>query len=187
MLLFLSLIETDEDRDFCEALYYRYRSAMLYRALFFLKNQYDAEDIVQTVFCETAAKYIEKLKGLKEDSRERFLLLVTKYRALNLLRERSKIVSLNAFAAEPGSFFDEPADHDILETICKKAEYEALNAAVEKLDPEEKAALWMRYKLELSPAETAEILGEKHQTIIKRVQRAKKKLASILDPEGGAA
>ncbi len=187
MLLFLSLIETEEERVFCETLYLKYRTEMYYKALSYVKNQYDAEDTIQTVFCEVAAKYIGKLESLDEEARERFLLLVTKYRSLNLKKRRSRFVSLDASLSDTAFAVRDLTDDGFVEEICRKAEYAELNEAVEKLDPEDKVVLWMRFKLELSSAEIADVLGEKHQTIIKRIQRAKKKLASMLDREGGAA
>lgn len=187
MLLFLSLIETEEDRSFCEELYFKYRGEMYYKALSYVKNHYDAEDMVQTVFCEVAAKYISKLEKFDEEARERFLLLVTKYRSLNLKKRRSRFVSLDASLSDTAFAVRDLTDDEFVEEICRKAEYAELHEAVEKLDPEDKVLLWMRFKLELSSAEIADVLGEKHQTIIKRIQRAKKKLASMLDREGGAA
>ena len=59
--------------------------------------------------------------------------------------------------------------------------------AMDKLDPDDKALLWMRFGIELTTAEIADSLGEKSATITKRLQRAKKKLAAILLREGGAA
>lgn len=186
MLLFLSLIETEEDRSFCEELYFKYRGEMYYKALSYVKNHYDAEDMVQTVFCEVAAKYISKLEKFDEEARERFLLLVTKYRSLNLKKQRSRFVSLDASLTDAGFVMRDLTDDGFVEEICRKAEYAELHEAVEKLEPEDKVVLWMRFKLELSSSEIADVLGEKHQTIVKRIQRAKKKLASMLDREGGA-
>ena len=186
MLLFLSLIETEEDRDFCEALYYRYRSAMFGLAMSYLKKEYDAEDIVQTVFCEVAAKYINKLEAYEEDARERFLLLVTKYRALNYKKQRSKFVSLDSSFADGGFAANDIGDGDFVDAVCRKAEYEELLKAIECLDPEDRAVIMMRFKLDLSSAEIADMLAEKQTTIIKRLQRAKRKLASMMALEGGA-
>lgn len=186
MLLFLSLIETEKERDFCEALYYRYRSAMLGLAMSYLKKEYDAEDIVQTVFCEVAAKYLNRLEAYEEDARERFLLLVTKYRALNYKKQRSRFISLDSSLSGTGFVTNDIGDSDFVDDICRKAEYEELIKAIDRLDPEDRAVIWMRFRLDLSSAEIADILAEKQTTIIKRLQRAKKKLASMLAWEGGA-
>lgn len=186
MLLFLSLIETEEERSFCEALYYRYRSAMFGLAMSYLRKEHDAEDVVQTVFCEVAAKYINKLEAYEEDARERFLLLVTKYRDLNYKKQRSRFISLDTALTDTGFVIGDIGDSDFVDAICKKAEYEELLKTIERLDPEDRAVIWMRFKLDLSSSEIADILAEKQAAIIKRLQRAKKKLASMLAWEGGA-
>lgn len=181
MLLFLSMIKTDEERELCEALYFEHRSAMFALAFSYLKNEYDSEDVVQTVFCEVASKYIKKLEPLDKKSRVRFLLLVTKYRALNAKERRSKLVFIEDEAAE--AELTDPTDEDLIERICRLDEYEELRRAVQRLEPEERALLWMRFGLELSSAETAQLLGEKHTTVIKRLQRAKKRIASFMKSE----
>lgn len=186
MLLFLSLIETEEERDFCEALYFKYRSELFFTARSYLKDPFDAEDVVQIVFCEVAAKYIRKLKALDEAAQERFLLLITKYRALNCKKQKAKIVPLDTSLSDTGFTVRALADNDFLDELCRKAEYQELRDAIDKLESLEKVVLWLRFGLEFSSAEIADALGEKHQTIIKRLQRAKKRLASYLAWEGGA-
>ena len=186
MLLFLSLIETEEERDFCEVLYNRYRFELLYKALSYLKNRSDAEDVVQIVFCEVAAKYINKLESLDEAARERFLLLITKYRALNCKKQNARFVPLDAALVDTGFAVRELTDESFIEEICRKSEYRELRSAISRIEPEDKVVLWMRFGLEFSSAEIADVLGEKQQTIIKRLQRSKKKLASYLAWEGGA-
>ena len=186
MLLFLSMLETEEERALCEELYCNYRSDMYRLAYSFVKNQYDAEDIVQTVFCKAAEKYMGRLTGFEEAARKRFLLLVTRHRALSLLRKNAHVVSLDA-ALEDGAHLPELTEADFVESICRTAEYEELEKAIEKLDSDAKDVLWLRFRLELTTAEICEILNEKPATVTKRLQRAKNRLAQMLAPKGGAA
>lgn len=186
MLLFLSLIETEEDREFCEALYNRYRSELFLMARSYLKDRFDTEDVVQIVFCEVAAKHIGKLKALDEAGRERFLLLIAKYRALNCKKQKTRLVSLDESNAGEGFAFRELTDEDFVDELCRRSDRQQLRDAISKLEPADKAALWLRFGLEFSSAEIADALGEKQQTVIKRLQRSKKRLASRLAWEGGA-
>ena len=187
MLPFLFMIDTPEESELCEALYFKHRDMMFRIARSYLRSDQDAEDVVQTVFCEVAAKYIKRLLVYNDDSRRRFLYLTAKHRALNLLRKNSPLVPFDeAYAGEADGALDY-TDEEFIDAIQAKAEYARLMQAMDKLDPDDKALLWMRFGIELTTAEIADSLGEKSATITKRLQRAKKKLAAILLREGGAA
>ena len=75
---------------------------------------------------------------------------------------------------------------EVDEVIVTVPEMEVVDA-IKRMMPEEGELLWMRFGLELETAEIAGTLNEKPATITKRLQRAKKKLVSLLDAEGGAA
>ena len=189
MLIFLSLTDTPEESELCEQLYYAHRSAMLGIARSYLKNDQDAEDVVQTVFCEVASKYMKRLMGYDDEARRRFLFITTKHRALNLIKKNSRISRLpfdETYAVEGDGALDF-SDDEFIERIEQDCEYARLLEAMEQLSTDDKALIWLRFGMELSTSEIAEQLGEKSATVTKRLQRAKKKLASILMREGGAA
>lgn len=187
MLMFLSLIETEEERALCERLYYDNRAAMFAIAKTYLRNDQDAEDVVHTVFCELADRSIGKLVSRTDEECRRFLFVATKYRAINLIKKNSRVVSLDAAGMEAGNGALEYTDEAFIERLYAKALYQKVVDAIKRMMPEEGELLWMRFGLELETAEIAGTLNEKPATITKRLQRAKKKLVSLLDAEGGAA
>lgn len=186
-MLFFSTIETEEERDLCEALYLNYRSDIFRYARTFFRQDCDAEDIVQTVFCEVAAKYIKKLQCMEEPSRKRFLMLITKYRALRQKKELDRCVSLDSPLTDTGFVREIESDVDFVDEICRRSEYEQLRAAIFKLDADDRAVLWLRFYCGFKTGEIAQMLAEKPASVTKRLQRTKKKLASMIGEEGGAA
>lgn len=185
MLIFLSILDSEEERELLESLYLEHRSAMFALARKYLENDYDAEDVVQTVFLEAAQKHMNALKARADDARKRFLMLAVKYRSIDLLRKRGNTLPLED---ETLAYFgaDIP-DDELVETVCRNVAAEQLKKAVASLDPKFKEALWLKLSYDLTAAEIAELLGEKTSTIEKRLLNGKKKLKAVLGPEGGAA
>lgn len=183
MLSFLTLADSPEERALLEQLYYAHRSDMFALAMSYLKNEYDAEDAVQTVFCDAAQRHMGVLMERGADSRRRFLLLAVKHRSIDTLRKRGGLVYMED--SDPDAAV--PADGDFVEDICANAEKEQLESAIKSLDPIYRDALWLRFSLELTAKEIASSLGVNESTVIKRLQRGKQKLLSLLASEGGAA
>ena len=187
MLPFLAAIETEQERALCEALYYAHRSAMFSIARSYLKNDHDAEDIVQTVFCEVADKYIGKLIGRTDAEQRRFLFIMAKHRSLNLIKKNSPVVSLDDGLLGSGDPALVCTDEAFIEALDTKAIYNRVVEAIKKLAADDSALLWLRFGLDFGAAEIADSLSEKRETITKRLQRAKRRLLSMLETEGGAA
>ena len=60
MLIYMSMIDSDEDKDLFEGLYLKYRKHMKYIALQILGDEYLAEDAVHNAFVKIA-KNINKI------------------------------------------------------------------------------------------------------------------------------
>ena len=185
MLVFLSILDSEEERDLLEALYLEHRSAMFALARKYLENDYDAEDVVQTVFLEAAQKHMASLKARGAVERKRFLMLAVKYRSIDLIRKRGKTLPLEDETLE--LFGAEISDDELVETVCRNAAAEQLKKAVASLDPIFREALWLKLSYDLTASEIADLLGEKTSTVEKRILRGKKKLMAVLGPEKGVA
>ena len=64
MLIYLSMIETPEDKDKFEQIYYKYRDLMYYVANQKLNNHHDAEDAVHQAFV-SIIKHISKINDIE--------------------------------------------------------------------------------------------------------------------------
>lgn len=63
MLIYMQMIETEEERDDFEKLYQEYRNLMFYAANQILHNEHDAEDAVHHAFMKIAEN-MKKLMSL---------------------------------------------------------------------------------------------------------------------------
>lgn len=91
LLLYLNLIDDEQQRIEFEEIYTTYRKQMILLAKSFLHNDADAEDVVHDVFLRIATKHMKFIQGLKdpEDVRN-YLLKATKNTALNELKRKGR-------------------------------------------------------------------------------------------------
>lgn len=59
MLIYLTLIETEEDKRKFERIYLDYKQTMFYAANRILKNYHSSEDAVHQAFCELLSIWIK--------------------------------------------------------------------------------------------------------------------------------
>gem|GEM_PF-617875 len=183
MLLFLFLIESEDDRAFVEELYNEYREVMFRVARSVLKDASDAEDAVQTVFMNVASKHIGTLKGLEGVRRRSYLLAAVKYASLTMLRSKVKTVSLDKMldaGVDPSA-----NDEDFTEWVCANCDKNGIIEAMGRLDPLYGIVLYYRYGEELSTQQIAELLGRKHSTVRQQLARGRQLLMKELSAKGG--
>ena len=184
MLFYLSLIETDEERDLFTDLYNEYKRPMLYYAYTVLKDYQDAEDIVHDVFCIVAESYIKKLLRNEPESRKHFLLVCTKNRSLTLAKRKSKTISLDELSEEGYEFSSEAAEIRVPDDETDKEMLEKAKAAFIGLDPLYRDPLWLSFK-GLTATDIAKLFNEKSDTIKKRIYRGKLLLRDAVGMKGG--
>ncbi len=171
MLFYLSLLETEEDKSKFELIYYEYKNIMYNLAKIIIKNEAEAEDIVSDSF----VKIIKTFKTIGEpvcNKTKNTVLIITRRTAIDLIRKKKnkKIISL---------------DYDI-ETIPAKyisenfPEISELPKAMAMLPVKYRDILLLKFDTGYSDDEIAEIFGMSLANVKKTTQRAKKKLATII-------
>ena len=90
MLVFLSILETDEDRDVLVELYNEYGNAMLRVAKrYFPDDANAAEDAVQNAWVRVAENF-KKILDVPCKKRGAYLVIIVKNEAITILRKRRK-------------------------------------------------------------------------------------------------
>ncbi len=148
-----------------------------HRAAFLLGAGEEADDVVQEAF----------VKAFRNLSRFRvgepfgpWLLRIVSNETKNLARSRRRraALTLRLSAAEPGgSEPDGPAD----EVLAAERRHRLL-AAVNALPDTERQALVCRYFLDMSEAETAQVLGWPLGSVKSRTSRALNRMRGLLVP-----
>ena len=94
MIIYLQMIESDEDKSKFEQLYIMYKGLMFHVAMKILKNEFDAEDAVHQAFLSL----IENLKKI---------------------RSRSKLVDMEFWESTYGIEIPLPGDHGLADAMAR--------------------------------------------------------------------
>lgn len=172
------LIDAPEDRLRFEDVYHRYHKQMLLVANRVLNNTDDAEDAVQDALLRIA-RNIGALRNRESWAVRGYVLTVAKNSALkilekNLRRNQSKRYLDPKFAQ----------DEEVFNRVVNSLDYALLVRAVRHLDPLYRQVLTLVYLQKQTPAEVADILGRKEDTVRKQLYRGRKLLLEFCNKEG---
>jgi RNA polymerase sigma-70 factor (ECF subfamily) len=155
-----------------ELLVMKYREQLFRHAVYFIKDQDAAYDIVQ----ETFIRAIKEQRLFNLDFRiKAWLFRVAKNLCLNQIRNKSRRTAI--LQANPG------LDHQEADQYQQLFEGEreiAMMKAMEELSEEHREILILRYYDDLSYAEISQILEIKLGTVMSRLSRARAKLLTVM-------
>ena len=168
----------DRSRYFDDILWPHLRAAYNF-ARWLVRNEHDAEDVVQESFVK-AFQGLERFRG--GDSRV-WLLAIVRNTAMSLLRKRKSEVAWPADQAAP-----EPADQgpDPEKAVIASARRRQVRAAIEQLPDEFRETLILRELEGLSYKEIAAVLNVPMGTVMSRLARARDLLLRELAAERSA-
>lgn len=170
VLIYLQMIETEEERSKFEQIYLEYRDAMYYVAWNVLHHTEDAEDAVHHAFVKIAEN-ITKVGESTSAKTKRYVMIIAQTTAIDMWRSKRKhpISDLEKIGA------------------AVSVEYEGddlLAAYILDLPEQQRNIIWLRYYHGYTPREIAKMLGMTYASVLKTDQRAKQKLRDILEKEG---
>ena len=90
LMMYLSMVETPEERSLFEQIYYTYRKQMFFVANGILDNEILAEDAVQEAFLGIA-KQITLFRDMPEQNRKAYVLTAAKNAAINIGKQEQRI------------------------------------------------------------------------------------------------
>lgn len=175
MLLFLSMLETQEEQSKFTLLYEKYRYLLWYVAKDILKDKDLAEDAVQEAYL-ALAKHLEQVEDADSPRTKRFLVTIVKSKAIDILRREKRA----DFTEYEDALGDVAEREDALDAYLRVESYEKLVEAIRGLEENYRVVLECRYLHELSEKETAKVLGLAEKTVNVRTWRARKKLKQVL-------
>lgn len=170
LMIYLSAIESPEEKIKFEELYYKYRGFMLNAARRFLKGQQDAE-AVHNAFL-SIARNMKSLPGMDSPKMKGFLYIVTEHKAIDILRERKRRES------------EEPLDEDQPFSAPPDGGEHSLDRCIAQLPPRYRDVILLKYSHGYTTREVASILGVSFQAASKLDQRAKARLRELCEKEG---
>ena len=169
MLAIIAAIDNDLQREFISDVYIKYYNSARAKALTFVHDEFEAEEIIQEVFVKLI-EHIDVLMELNESSLSFYVMVTTKNTAIKHWKK-------NKEKAENYSF---DSEEDLYE---KQEELEALAHVISKLPERDKALLESKYILQLSDKEIAKELDLAPQSVRSFLTRARRKAYAILKGE----
>lgn len=171
--IYLSMIDTPDDKDKFEHLYKTYRKLLFYVAKKILKDDYLAEDAVHNTFL----KVIENMEKINEVD-------CHKTRSLLVIMTRNQCINIyNCQKSHPMLPLDETLSAGN-EIAASAEDADELMRAVLKLPELYRGPMTLKYVQGFSNREIAVILDITEPNVRKRLQRARKMILEILQKEG---
>lgn len=170
MMIYLQMIETQEDRLVFERVYHHYRNLMYTVAYNILHNESDAEDAVHAAFVSIA----EKIKNIFDPECPKtrsFVVIIVQRKALDILRRRNRHSEADITGFSVG-----------IEPDLTQAS--AITRCLAKLPERYRTALLLKYRYGYDNLQLAKLLHIKPSNAAKLIQRAKQKLREICTQEG---
>lgn len=173
MIIYLQMIESDEDKSKFEIMYTEYKNLMLYVANQILRDTPDSEDVVHQSFLKLIG-ILDKIEEPKCHKTRALLVTIVERTAIDLYRKRQNHTTIE--------LQDEYIGGHVLRTEAQMD----LASAMASLPTRYREVLLLKYDSGFSTNEIAQLLSMTETNVRKTIQRAKEKLGNILE-EGGIA
>lgn len=173
MLELLLLMVAPEDEEKITILYHEYRDLMLYKVNSMVKNQYDAEEIVQNAFMGIAGN----MKSIIDPYSKRSLaycVKAAKNHALNFLNRKKKEPEM--VIGEHEFILDEKAVNEYFEQIKDTG----ITDLLKKLPELYRDVLYFRYYEDMPIKDIAILLGRPAPTVKMQIHRGLVKMRELI-------
>lgn len=180
LAIYISMLETEQERHKMTEIYEEHKHALLLYALKVTGyNQAMAEDAVHNAFISIIK---EKDKYFSLDSRDfRFsAVIIVRNKCIDLLRKEKKYANIPIDELE---IFIESNDKPVDEQVIISSEYDAIRKHMANIDEISRQVLIMKYVLGMSYKEIGEKLNMTPKHVDTRIQRAKEKIRKLINIE----
>lgn len=171
LAIYLSMLETNEEKNQFEQLYIKYKQDMYAVAYGILKNKEDAEDAVHQSFLKIADNF-SKVLQIPCHELKAYIVIICRNTAINIYRQNQ-----NRAKHSTELFETEIVD----ESYFEKQNYDELLLAIKQLPQIYKDVIYLYFLQEFSAKETATQLEISSELVRQRALRAKKMLKDILE------
>ena len=163
----LSQIETEEEKTLIEELYMEYEAQMYGTAYAILRHRQDAEDAVEGAFLKVIEHLPTLNLALNRQTRA-LLLVITRNIAYNELKKRN-------LRLKHESDIVDTEEISVTEDL-EKLDFKDIQKLIETLPCDLKNVIIMRFMLDYSAEQTAELLDISTSAVYKRTAAARKLL-----------
>ena len=175
MLVYLSLLEEDQDKSKFETLYLTYRQMMFRTANSILHDPQLAEDAVQQAFLRILG-HMDKITSAECPQTKSFVVIIVRNIAINLYNSRRRHAVLSLDELEDWT----PGDLSPAGAVEAQDDYERLAGLIASLPESYRGVLMLKYDNGYSTKEIAQMLELSEENVKKRIQRARTKLEQVM-------
>lgn len=169
MMMFLSVIETPQDKSRFQQLYDKYLNLVMWISMQKLNNTTLAEEAVQDTFMYIA-KNFSKVGDIDSEATKNYIATIANGFAINKYNKENKSDSV---------FYDDTYKN-INESDFESYSLVELKSAINALSDENKNYFYLKYVYGCSSREIAKMYGISPELVRKRLQLAKQKIRNYL-------
>lgn len=167
LAFFLAKLDDPNDKNIFQTFYVDHRQLMYRVAFRILKEKYLAEDAVQDAFLAILGQ-TEKLRGMDKGQKEGFAVVVTRNKAIDLLRRKGRV-----------SYWEELPEN----ALAVELELDESDHIFGQL-PYQYSYVLKLIGLGFRPAEIASLTNREIDAVYKQISRGRELLREILEKEG---
>ena len=172
LYIYLSSLNTDEEKNYFEEIYLNYRQKMYGIAYSILHNAQDSEDAVHQAFLKMADNF-QKILSIPRQELPSYIVIIIRNISINIYNKNKKAAERSAELPE-----DQTAiDINFFENI----DYEQLVSVISHLPDKYKDILILHYINDFSCKEISKRLDSSVDNVWKRIERAKNDLKKALE------
>lgn len=176
--LYLSVIDSDEDRSKFEKAYIANRDMMYNTAYRILHNAASSEDAVHDAFLSTANVF-DKISHLSDKAIRNYLFIVVRNAALRLSNKQSRELP------DENELSEQVPDISNIEADVEDRELqEKVFSLVKALDDKYSDILMMKFSYEMKDREIAEVTGLTVEAVKARIHRGREMLKKQIKEAG---
>ncbi len=179
MIIYLNMLETEDDRDVCQKLYEENKQKLFRIANKILQNTADAEDAVQICFSKIIGDF-DTYRNMPYEELVMLCQTIVKHDAINIIREHKKTVSFTD-EMHLGEDEIEWSTPDILDQLVERYEQSLVLQAIMELKEEERELMYLQYVSGLKPKDIAKLFSTTSSVVRKKTLRCRNKLARVLE------
>ncbi len=173
MLVYLNLIDTEEEKSKFEQIYYNYRHTMFYVAKGILKDDYLSEDAVHNALINIA-KNMDKINDIKSNRTKGYVTVIVRNISFNMIKQQNKIVDIEEFEENMTD------DLSLEDEVLSKLSVDYIVAEIINLPAIYKDVLYLSYVEDLNTQEISSLINISNEAVKKRLQRGRKILLENL-------
>ena len=178
-LLYLSLLETEQDRDQFQKIYEKNYLKMYHVVIGILKQQADGENAVHEAFLALAEGF-ERYAHLKESEMTGLCITIAKNKAIDILRAKNRYSEAEL---EDLVLYDDRKEANPEDAQDADEDSRMIRRVLSRIPDVFREALILKYYYGMKNKEIAQIQGVSKKVVEMRLYRGKQKLKVILDEE----